>query len=72
MRILAIWFFNALTLGLFIVVDLLAPAFSKRNQRLIDMLLNTLVVDTSGSRTFQPTQMAEPVAETNVDDDPFL
>ena len=71
-RILAIWFFNALTLGLFIVADLLAPAFSKRNQRLIDMLLSTLVVDTSGSKALQPTHLAEPAAEANVDDDPFL
>ncbi len=71
-RILAIWFFNALTLGLFIVADLLAPAFSKRNQRLIDMLLSTLVVDTSGSKTFQLSHLAEPVVETNANDDPFL
>ncbi|MAF96375.1 MAG: hypothetical protein CMM60_11565 [Rhodospirillaceae bacterium] len=45
-RILAFWLFNTLTGGIFLIVDLLAPAFTKRNQRLVDMLLSTLVVDT--------------------------
>ena len=46
LRVLTFWVFNALTVGLFLIADLLAPAFNGRNQRLLDMLLNTLVVDT--------------------------
>ena len=70
-RILTVWFFNIFTGGLFLIADLLTPAFSKRNQRLVDMLLNTLVVDTSGSVTVQPVQAVEPVEEMDVNDDPF-
>ena len=46
LRVLTFWVFNGLTGGLFLVADLLTPAFNGRNQRLLDMLLNTLVVDT--------------------------
>jgi len=49
-RILAFWFFNSLTGGIFLIADLLMPAFSKRNQRIVDMLLKTLVVDTGPAR----------------------
>ena len=46
LRVLTFWVFNVLTGGLFLIADLLTPAFNGRNQRLLDMLLNTLVVDT--------------------------
>jgi len=74
-RILAFWFFNVLTGGLFLIADLLMPAFSKRNQRLVDMLLSTLVVDTgpvSGpADSFQAEPTAIPGPLSRVDDDPL-
>lgn len=46
-RVLAGWLFNTLTGGIFLIVDLLFPAFDKRRQRVIDKMLNTVVVDAS-------------------------
>lgn len=48
-RVLAGWLFNTLTGGIFLIVDLLFPAFDKRRQRVIDKMLNTVVVDASTS-----------------------
>lgn len=48
LRLLLAWFFNLLTGGLFLIADLLTPAFNARHQRLVDMLLKTQVVDTRG------------------------
>jgi uncharacterized RDD family membrane protein YckC len=74
-RILAFWFFNVLTGGLFLIADLLMPAFSKRNQRLVDMLLSTLVVDTGPISGPADSFQAEPTAIhgplSGVDDDPL-
>jgi uncharacterized RDD family membrane protein YckC len=44
-RVLAGWLFNSITGGLFLIVDLLFPAFDKRRQRVIDKMLNTVVID---------------------------
>ncbi len=52
LRLLVSWFFNAITGGIFLIVDLLFPAFDKKRQRVVDKMLSTLVVDavqTSGS-----------------------
>ena len=74
-RILAFWLFNTLTGGIFLIADLLMPAFSKRNQRIVDMLLNTLVVDTGPVSTTPDTfrvgsvSASSPISE--FDDDPF-
>lgn len=46
-RVLADWFFSAITGGIFLIVDLLFPAFDKRRQRIIDKMLNTVVIDIS-------------------------
>jgi uncharacterized RDD family membrane protein YckC len=46
-RVLAGWIFSSLTGGLFLIVDLLFPAFDKRRQRVVDKMLNTVVVDAS-------------------------
>jgi uncharacterized RDD family membrane protein YckC len=48
-RVLAGWIFNSLTGGLFLIVDLLFPAFDKRRQRVVDKILNTVVVDASST-----------------------
>jgi len=49
-RMLAVWFFNAITGGLYLIADLLAPAFTERKQRITDKLLSLEVVDAkSGS-----------------------
>jgi uncharacterized RDD family membrane protein YckC len=74
-RILAFWFFNSVTAGLFLIADLLMPAFSKRNQRIVDMLLKTLVVDTDPVSTTPDLLRAEPPAIPapigEIDDDPL-
>ncbi len=74
-RILAFWFFNMLTGGIFLIVDLLTPAFSKRNQRLVDMLLSTLVVDTGpvakSSDPLEIDQVVDPDPIGSLDDDPL-
>ena len=46
-RVLAGWFFSAITGGIFSIVDLVFPAFDKRRQRVIDKMLNTIVIDVS-------------------------
>ena len=71
LRILTFWMFNALTGGLFLVVDLLTPAFNGRNQRLLDMLLNTLVVDTRGIPASPPTDPLGQFEVGDASDDPF-
>lgn len=45
LRLIITWFFNSITFGLFIIVDLLFPAFDKNRQRVVDKILGTLVVD---------------------------
>lgn len=47
-RMLAVWFFNVLTGGLYLIADLLAPAFTERKQRITDKLLSLEVVDARG------------------------
>ena len=46
-RLLASWFFNAITGGIYLIVDLLAPAFTEKKQRITDKLLSTVVVDST-------------------------
>ncbi len=48
LRILIFWFFNAISAGIFFIVDYLFPAFDKRRQRIVDKLLSTVVVDSAG------------------------
>lgn len=45
LRVLIIWFFNFLTAGIYLIADLLAPAFTAKKQRLTDKLLSTVVID---------------------------
>jgi len=45
LRSLIFWVFNSLTAGIFLIVDLLFPAFDKKRQRIIDKMLSTVVVD---------------------------
>jgi len=71
LRVLTFWIFNALTGGLFLVVDLLTPAFNERNQRLLDMLLNTLVVDTRRIPAPPPTDPLGQFEVGGASDDPF-
>lgn len=74
-RILAFWLFNTLTGGIFLIADLLMPAFSKRNQRIVDMLLSTLVVDTGPARITPDPPRVETAAALGpideFDDDPL-
>ena len=71
LRVLTFWVFNALTGGLFLIADLLAPAFNGRNQRLLDMLLNTLVVDTRRIPASPPTDPLGQFEVGGASDDPF-
>ena len=48
LRSLIFWFFNAITAGIFLIVDYLFPAFDKKRQRIVDKLLSTVVVDAVG------------------------
>jgi uncharacterized RDD family membrane protein YckC len=57
-RVLAGWIFNSLTGGIFLIVDLLFPAFDKRRQRVIDKMLNTVVVDVSSAAPISPSLSA--------------
>lgn len=45
-RVLVVWIGNLLTGGLFIIVDLIVPAFDDQGRRLVDRLLSTRVVNT--------------------------
>lgn len=58
------WFLTvvlgSVTGGLLLLVDLLAPAFSSKNQRILDRLLGTLVVDDTSIAS--PAQGLEPPA----------
>lgn len=45
LRVLIIWFFYLLTAGIYLIADLLAPAFTAKKQRLTDKLLSTVVID---------------------------
>lgn len=45
LRSLIFWIFNSFTAGIFLIVDLLFPAFDKKRQRIIDKILSTVVVD---------------------------
>lgn len=48
-RVLVAYIFNALTGGIFLIVDLLFPAFDSRKQRIMDKICSTLVIDTFSS-----------------------
>lgn len=48
------WIFNSFTAGIFSIVDLLFPAFDKKRQRIIDKILNTVVVDAPGASIIPP------------------
>jgi len=41
--------FYSLTAGIFLIIDLLAPAFTERKQRITDKLVSTIVVDAKTS-----------------------
>ena len=69
-RVLAGWLFNTLTGGIFLIVDLLFPAFDKRRQRVIDKMLNTVVVDASTPAAPLPTT-ARSEALPSPPSDPF-
>ena len=45
-RWLIIVVFSVMTGGLYILVDLIAPAFTEKNQRITDKMLSSVVVDT--------------------------
>jgi len=45
LRSLIFWIFNSLSAGIFLIVDLLFPAFDKKRQRIVDKMLSTVVVD---------------------------
>lgn len=54
-RILAVWFFNSLSFGLYLLADLLAPAFTERRQRITDKMLSAeVVVGRAGSGEIPP------------------
>jgi len=50
-RVFVAYVFNALTGGLFMIVDLLFPAFDKKKQRIMDKICSTLVVDIKHSES---------------------
>jgi len=54
LRSLIFWIFNSLTAGIFLIVDLLFPAFDKKRQRIIDKMLSTVVVDAPVGSTVPP------------------
>lgn len=65
-RLLASWFFNAITAGIYLIVDLLAPAFTEKKQRVTDKLLSTVVIDShlgAPTRRSGNVQWAPPVDE---------
>ena len=47
-RVLVAYVFNFVTGGLFLIADLLFPAFDKRKQRIMDKICSTMVVDVNG------------------------
>jgi uncharacterized RDD family membrane protein YckC len=62
-RVLVVWVANLFTGGLFILVDLVVPAFDDQGRRLVDRLLSTRVVRSSGvvpSPAAVPTGFAPP------------
>ena len=67
LRLTLIWFFNSITLGVFLFVDLLAPLFNQQKQRLVDMMLNTMVVDTAASPPINQRFSPQPLASTSQD-----
>lgn len=44
-RVIVGYVFNALTFGIFGIVDLLFPAFDKQKQRIVDKICSTMVID---------------------------
>jgi uncharacterized RDD family membrane protein YckC len=58
LRSLIFWIFNSLTAGIFLIVDLLFPAFDKKRQRIIDKMLSTVVVDAPTGATVPPPPSA--------------
>lgn len=59
LRSLIFWFFNAITAGIFLIVDYLFPAFDKRRQRIVDKLISTVVVDSVGLSSAFPTNPSQ-------------
>jgi uncharacterized RDD family membrane protein YckC len=62
LRSILFWFFNAITAGIFLIVDYLFPAFNKKRQRIVDKLLSSVVVDSVGAgfSTGSPTTPSTP------------
>ena len=71
LRVLKFWVLNVLNGGLVLLADLLMPAFNGRNQRLPDMLLNTLVVDTRRIPAPPQTDPLDHFEVGDASDDPF-
>jgi len=57
-RVLVAYVFNALTGGLFLLVDLLFPAFDSRKQRVMDKICSTLVIDVYTAPASEPIGQA--------------
>lgn len=70
LRVLIMWFFNVLTGGLYLIADLLAPAFTAKKQRLTDKLLSTVVVERTSVAGLQFAGNATAWAPPVVDDLP--
>lgn len=62
-RGLVAWALNAVTAGLFSLVDLLFPAFDKNGQRVVDKMLKMQV--TPESSPYAPSTVAPPPAPTS-------
>lgn len=56
-RVLAVWFFNSLSFGLYWLADLLAPAFTERRQRVTDRMLSAEVIVGQGTVIPPPPTM---------------
>ncbi len=63
--------FNFLTGGIFLIIDLLAPAFTERKQRITDKLVSTIVVDTKTSGTMIAPSPISPSPSLPDPNDPF-
>jgi uncharacterized RDD family membrane protein YckC len=72
LRIILIWFFNSITVGIFLLVDLLTPLFNVRKQRLVDMMLSLMVVDTSAPAEATPSTTLITPSLLLSDNDPLL
>jgi len=62
LRSIIFWIFNSITAGIFLIVDLLFPAFNKKRQRIIDKILSTVVVENVGATGLSaPTETPGPL-----------